>query len=86
MVGQEGAPRTARIPVWAEHEVIDHQLAAAVEQVEQRLLALRRLEHVCRIDLDPRQRLALGVDGVAQMDGLFLARQQRSALDKPFVS
>ena len=38
------------------------------------------------VNLDPRQRLTLGVDGIAQMDGLLLAGQQRPALDQPFVS
>ena len=60
MVGQEGAAGAARLPTGTEHEMIDHQLAAAVEELAERLLSLRRLEDVVLLDLDPGQGCALG--------------------------
>ena len=54
MVGQERAARAALLPARTEHEVIDDQLAAAVEQVGQRLLATGSVEHIGLVDLDPR--------------------------------
>ena len=33
MIGEEGATRTAFLPVRAEHEMVDDELASAVEQL-----------------------------------------------------
>jgi regulator of RNase E activity RraA len=60
--------------------MLDHQLAAALEEIGQRALAVGRVEDVLLVDAHPRQRAALLGELVAQMRQLFLARQQFSAL------
>src|ERR1700719_1674692 len=46
VIGQERAPDTSNLFAGAEHEVIDDQLTAAVEELSERLLAVRRVEYV----------------------------------------
>ena len=43
MVSQKGATRATGVPAWSEHEVIDDELAAAAEQIGERLLAGGRI-------------------------------------------
>src|SRR5205823_586421 len=59
VVRPERADRTALLPVRAEHEVIDEQLAAAVEEISQRLLAVWALEDVLLLDRLPGKALSL---------------------------
>src|SRR6516165_9424590 len=61
MVGSKRAADTAFLPAGAEHEMLDYQLAAPVEQVNQGLLAVRPVEHVGLFDLDVRQLAPLGI-------------------------
>ena len=63
-VGQERAGRASFIPVRVEHEVVDHQLTANLEQAGQARQAVRALEDVFLVDLDHRQLAALGVQRV----------------------
>ena len=44
------------VPVRAEHEVVDDELAPGAEQTGQRLLAVRAVEDVCLLDLLPGKR------------------------------
>ena len=55
-----------------EHEVHEDQLQPPVEEVEQRLLAVRAGEHVGLVDLDHRQPAALGAERVAATRQLLL--------------
>jgi hypothetical protein len=66
--------------------VDDDQLPAALEEVEQRRLALGPLEHVGPVDLDHRQHAALDVQRVARAGQLLLLGQQRLAGDQPLVA
>jgi len=66
VVGQERAAGAALVPVRSEHEVIDDQLAAAVEQVCERAAARRRGERVALVEPRPRQRPALCDQRVAR--------------------
>jgi hypothetical protein len=66
VVRQERAAGAAFLPARTEHEVIGHELAAAVEQVGQAPPALRAFECVDLIHADPRQLAALGAQLVAQ--------------------
>jgi hypothetical protein len=52
MVDLERAADTALLPSRTEHEMFDDQLAAAVEEVGERLLAIRCVEDVRLLDLD----------------------------------
>jgi hypothetical protein len=44
---------------------MDDELAVVAEQLGERLLPFRRVEDILLLDLDPRQRAALGGDQVA---------------------
>jgi hypothetical protein len=85
VVGHVGAALAALLPARGEHEVLHHELAAAVEQVGQRARALGRVEDVVLVDAHPRQRAALARDLVAEAGQLLLARQQGLALGEPLL-
>jgi hypothetical protein len=69
----------------SQHEVVDHQLAAAVEQLGQRLFFPRGIEHIVLVQLDPGQGQALGVQGVQRAGvGLFLGQQGAARLEPVF--
>ena len=68
------------------HEVIDHELAAAVEEVGERLLALRPLERIGLVDPDPGQLAPLGAQIIAQAREFLLLAQMLLARGKPFVA
>jgi hypothetical protein len=86
VVAQERAPRTTRGPVWAEHEVVDDQLAAAVEELAQRFPARRRVKGVLLVDQYPRQRKAFRIDLVAQPGCFLFAGQKPLALGEPLFA
>ena len=60
-----------------QHVVVDDELAAAVEQVEQAHLSVWPLEGVPLLDADHRQPPALGRQRVPGPSGLLLYDQQR---------
>src|SRR5579863_3248987 len=51
MVGKERASQASRLPTGTEHEVINDQLAAPVEEIGERLLAIGRVEYILLLDL-----------------------------------
>jgi hypothetical protein len=55
VVGQERAALAPFFPVGTEHEMVDDQLAAAGEEIRERLLAVRTVEDVIPLDSFPRQ-------------------------------
>lgn len=60
MIGSEGTADAARFPTGAEHEVMDDQLAAPVEQIGERHVATERIEDIFLLDLHPRQGATFG--------------------------
>ena len=76
--------RAAFVPVRIEHEVVDQQLAAVLEEVEQADRAFLPLEHVLLVDLDHRQPAPLGVHRVPLPGELLLGLQQPQAGGEPF--
>jgi hypothetical protein len=60
-----------------QHVVVDDELAAAVEQVEQAHLAVWTLEGVLLLDPDHRQPPALRCQRIPGPSGLLLFDQQR---------
>ena len=72
MVGHERAARATLLPIRSEHEVVDDQLAAPVEEVGERDLALGRVENVILLDLHPGQLAPLGAQLVASPRGFLL--------------
>src|SRR5262245_12611456 len=76
VVHPEGAARARLVGVGLEHEVVDQQLASALEEVDQPDLAARALEGVVLGDLDHRQPAPGRVDLVAVPgQGLLLLEQ-----------
>jgi hypothetical protein len=66
--------------------MLDDQLAAVFEQLGQRPLAVRRVEDVRLLDLDPRQVAAFGAEPVALPGQLLFLGEQRLARLGPFVA
>src|SRR5581483_132607 len=54
-VGPERAVRTAGAPARIEHEMLNNELAAPLEQIGQRFATICPVEHVVLGDPDPRQ-------------------------------
>src|SRR6266480_3435313 len=84
-VGGGRADGTAGLVLGAEHEVVDQQLRAPVEQLGERLLALVRVELVVLLDRDPRQLAPLACQLVVAARQLLLALEQRVARLAPFL-
>ena len=85
MIGKIGAARAAFAPIGAEHEVIDDQLATAGEEIAERLLSRRRVEHVILLDLDPGQGTPLGAELVAGLGQRLLFDEMRLPRREPLV-
>jgi hypothetical protein len=60
LVDEHRAAIAARLLVGAEHEVVEDELTASLEEVDQARLAVPALEHVLLFDPDHRQAAALG--------------------------
>jgi hypothetical protein len=86
VVGEEGATGAALAQIPSPHEMIDDQLAAAVEELGERPFALGRIENVLLLDLHPRQRASLGSNEIAHAGECLLALEMRLACGKPLVS
>src|SRR6266566_137224 len=85
VVGPERANRAAGLILRIEHEVVDEQLASAVEELGQGLLALRALEDVLLLDRLPGQGLPMSRQLVARAREFLLIREQLRALGNPVV-
>src|SRR5262249_37803584 len=69
-----------------EHEVIDEQLRAAVEEVRERLRPFARLEDVLPLDRDPRKVPATARELVATARMRLLGSKQLRTRRQPFLS
>ena len=85
-VGDHRARGAARRVVGPEHEVIDEQLRAPLEQVGQRGAAFVGLEAVGLVHAHPRQLLALSRQLVAAARQLLLRRQQLKPRGHPLFT
>src|SRR5437764_805099 len=85
-VGSQRAGGTSGVVVEAEHEVVDEQLGAAVEQLRQAPWSVSGLERVLLLDWDPRKLSALPGELIAHPGELLLAPQQLSARGGPFFT
>ena len=84
-VRDRGADRAACLVGRPEHEVVDEQLGAAVEEIGERLRAVLGLEPVVLLDRDPRQLAPLPGQLVAAAGELLLLLQQLVALRLPLL-
>ena len=85
VVGPERTDRAAGLVLGIEHEVVDEQLAATVEERGQRLLAFGSVEDVLLLDRLPGQRLPLSGQVVTRSRELLLLGKQLLARGKPVV-
>ena len=85
MIGEERATRAALRPAGAEHEVIDHQLALATEQVCQSFFSIWAVKNVVFIDRRPGQLTARGAQGIARLAEFLFLREQDFACFEPLV-
>jgi hypothetical protein len=81
VIADEGAPGASRVllvdPIpEADHEVVDEQLGAAVEEVRQGLGPVLGLEAVVLLDWNPGQLLALPCELVPAPHVLLLSIEQ----------
>src|SRR5919106_4225517 len=87
LVDEHRTPGAARgrpaLDVGSEHEVVDDQLAAPVEQIEQARHAVRAFEDVALLKPDHRQRAALGGQRVSRPRGFLLLDQKPVASGLP---
>jgi hypothetical protein len=60
MISDERAAFAHMIGSRRQHEVIDRELAAALEQIRKRAFALRSFEHVRLLDFDPGKPTTFG--------------------------
>ncbi|MCY1241870.1 hypothetical protein D9M72_547950 [compost metagenome] len=76
VVDQEGAAGAAGLPGGAEHEMVDNELTATVEQFGQRLAPGHRVENVGLFHFHPGQSQPGGIDLVACV-GVFLFKREQ---------
>ena len=76
MIREHRTDFAALVPLRIEHEVVDDQLAATVEQIGERLFAVGAVKHVVFFDLLPRKFLPRASQLVAQTAEFFLFREK----------
>lgn len=76
--------RLARLP--QPHEVVDDELMATLEQVQQARLAVRTLEDIILLDQDHWQSAALGVQRITTTGEFLLLGEQLLARSEPLGS
>ncbi len=74
-VGHVRASRTTFAAIPVEHEMINDELAASLEQILQGHLSVRPFEPVCLRDLDHRQRTSLHIQRIALVRERFFLRR-----------
>src|SRR5205814_3224019 len=83
MIGQVGAAFATLFPARTEHEMINNQLAAALEQIGQSLFSLWAIKDIFLLDLDHWELAPCGTKRVALASELLFPRQQILPRDQP---
>jgi hypothetical protein len=86
VVGDHRAPDAAGVPVGAEHEVVDEQLRASVEELREGLGPVVGLERVRLVDSHPWQLAAHARELVAAPGVFLLEPQQLNACRSPLFT
>ena len=84
LVDEHRATVAARILVRPEHEVVEEQLRATLEEVEQAGLAVGSLERVVLVDQHPWQAATLGGECVSRPGCFLFLGKERLACCLPF--
>ncbi|MNO57938.1 hypothetical protein D3C76_484860 [compost metagenome] len=84
VVGQERATGTAFIPAFGEHEMVNDQLAAAIEQVGEFQFAIGSLEVVVLVDFHPGQGAPFCAEFVPLLGESLFVSQVLFARGEPF--
>jgi hypothetical protein len=84
VLGLEGTAGAGRVPLRRVHEVVDDELAGAIEKLGEAAGAPRGVEAIILLDLHPRQRATVGRHRVPLAHVCFLLGQQRAAGGDPF--
>jgi len=66
-VHKTGATCALLVPCWIEHEVVNDQLTATLEEVLEILFAMRALEGIVLFDLDHGKPAPLGIHSVVDL-------------------
>src|SRR5438045_5508227 len=85
VVGEIGTARAALAPARSEHEVVDDELTAVVEEAGEGLRAARPFEQILLFDSLPGEFAALPAELIAQPREFFLFRQELLPGFGPFV-
>src|SRR5712664_3441681 len=85
LIREQRAAGASLLPIGTEHEVIDDELTASVEQVAERHLAVDTFEDVVLLDLDPGQGPPLLRQAVALARPGLLLRQKRAPRFDPLL-
>ena len=75
-VGAQGAMGATRLVVRAEHEMVDDELAAPLEEIGKRLIAVGTLEHVILCNFHPGKAAALFVQLILHLGKLLFLREE----------
>src|SRR5438105_4556346 len=84
-VGERGAARACNRPVLPEHQVVDEQLRAPLEQLGQRFWPVLGLEPVLLLDRNPRQLAPMLLDAPGVLLQFPLGGQQLLASRLPLL-
>jgi hypothetical protein len=79
------ARRRPALDAGGEHEVVEDELAASSEQIEQARLAVGAVEDIVLVDLDHGEPAALGGQRVSRPGGFLFLDEQAFARDPPLV-
>src|ERR671936_2487277 len=85
-VGHRRAGRATGLVARAEHEVVDEQLGSCIEELDQRLLAVVRVEAILLLHPPPGELASLPRELVAEPGVLLFADEQLLACGEPFFA
>src|SRR5258708_27329776 len=85
VVRQVRAAWAAVLPARIKHEMVDNQLTAPVEEVEQTHLTGWTLEVVLLVDLDHRQSAPFRIEPVSRVGGFLFLEEQLLARNEPLL-
>src|SRR6516225_5576033 len=85
VIGPERTTTAGPFPVRPKHEMIDYQLASALEQLGQGPLPLRPFKNIILLYFDPGQFPALPAQLISETSKLFLLEQKLFSRLEPFV-